>query len=120
MGAARVDAMLHTSLEQALQRCIAFASRFGTIRLTKPVNPQRREFFLELDEPFAPRLRWTLSSLQGGTGLTVGRSLAIGRLAAWRGSTAGRQLERRLQLLPHLASLKIAVVGGGTGLYSTL
>src|SRR5438874_13412026 len=33
---------------------------------------------------------------------------------------ADRQLDRRLRLLPHLASLRIVVIGGGTGLYTTL
>lgn len=56
-----------------------------------------------------------------GTELTVSRP-AIARIAefAWRGSASGRLLERRLRLLPHMASLKIAVIGGGTGLYTTL
>jgi 2-phospho-L-lactate transferase/gluconeogenesis factor (CofD/UPF0052 family) len=108
-------------LDQALHRCIVFASRFGTIRVTKPADPERREFELELDEPFAPRLRWRLRSVPDGTELTVSRP-AIARIAefAWRGSASGRRLERRLRLLPHMASLKIAVIGGGTGLYTTL
>jgi 2-phospho-L-lactate transferase/gluconeogenesis factor (CofD/UPF0052 family) len=118
---ARTGTVLRASLDQALHRCIVFASRFGTIRLTRPDDPERREFELELDEPFAPRLQWKLRSGPAGTELTVSRP-AITRIAefAWRGSAAGRRLERRLRLLPHMASLKIAVIGGGTGLYTTL
>jgi 2-phospho-L-lactate transferase/gluconeogenesis factor (CofD/UPF0052 family) len=119
---AREATVLPASLDQALHRCIAFASRFGTIRLTKPENPDRREFLLDLEEAFAPRLRWTLRSVEGGTELTVGRPLAIARLTnfARRGSAVSRELERRMRLLPHMASLRIAVIGGGTGLYSTI
>jgi 2-phospho-L-lactate transferase/gluconeogenesis factor (CofD/UPF0052 family) len=114
--------VLPASLEQALHRCIALASRFGTIRLTKPDNPDVREFQLELDEPFTSRLRWTLKKVKFGTELSIGRSLGIARLTnfARRGSAVDRQLARSLQLLPHVASLKIAVIGGGTGLYTTL
>jgi 2-phospho-L-lactate transferase/gluconeogenesis factor (CofD/UPF0052 family) len=117
----RTGTVLRASLDQALHRCIVFASRFGTVRLARPDDPERREFELELDEPFAPRLRWRLRSVEAGTELTLSRT-AITRLAefAWRGSATGRRLDRRLRLLPHMASLKIAVIGGGTGLYTTL
>jgi 2-phospho-L-lactate transferase/gluconeogenesis factor (CofD/UPF0052 family) len=113
--------VLPASLDQALHRCIALASRFGTIHLTRPEDPQRRQFFLDLDEGYA-RLMWTLRKVPTGTELTVRRPPSIARFAnlAWRGSGAGRQLDMRLQLLPHIASLKIAVIGGGTGLYTTL
>jgi 2-phospho-L-lactate transferase/gluconeogenesis factor (CofD/UPF0052 family) len=119
---ARPGAILPASVEQALQRCILLASRFGTIRLTRPDNPDRREFFLELDNAFTPRLRWTLTWVGTGTELTVSRAPAIARLAnfGWHGSAVDRRLERWLALLPHIASLKIAVIGGGTGLYTTL
>jgi 2-phospho-L-lactate transferase/gluconeogenesis factor (CofD/UPF0052 family) len=113
--------VLPTSLDQALHRCITLASRFGTIRLTRPDDPDRRQFFLDLDEGSA-RLMWTLRKVSAGTELSVRRPPTIAGFAnlARRGSTAGRQLDRRLQLLPHIASLKIAVVGGGTGLYTAL
>jgi 2-phospho-L-lactate transferase/gluconeogenesis factor (CofD/UPF0052 family) len=98
--------MLPASLEHALHRCILLASRFGAIRLAKPEDRDRREFVLDLD----------------GTELTIARAPGITRLTnfARRGSAADRQLQRRIQLLPHIACLKIAVIGGGTGLSTTL
>jgi 2-phospho-L-lactate transferase/gluconeogenesis factor (CofD/UPF0052 family) len=118
----RTGTVLPASLDQALHRCIALASRFGAIRLGKPDNPNVREFLLDLDDMFGSRLRWTLKSVAAGTELSITRPPGIARLTdlARRGSIVDRQLDRRLQLLPHLASLKIAVIGGGTGLYTTL
>jgi 2-phospho-L-lactate transferase/gluconeogenesis factor (CofD/UPF0052 family) len=118
----RTGTVLPASLDQALHRCIALASRFGAIRLGKPDSPNVREFLLDLDDTFGARLRWTLKRVPAGTELSISRPPGIARLTslARRGSTVDRQLDRRLQLLPHLASLKIAVIGGGTGLYTTL
>src|SRR2546427_910591 len=98
------------------------AGRFGTIRLTRPNAPNVREFVLELDDTFGSRQRWTLKKVAAGTELSIGRPPGIGRLATFarRGSAIDRQLDRRLRLLPHVASLKIVVIGGGTGLYTPL
>lgn len=121
-GQARPGTILPASLEQALHRCILLASRFGAIRLAQPDNRDRREFVLELDDQFASRLRWTMTWVGAGTELTIARAPGIARFTnfARRGSAADRQLQRRIQLLPHIASLKIAVIGGGTGLSTTL
>jgi 2-phospho-L-lactate transferase/gluconeogenesis factor (CofD/UPF0052 family) len=118
----RTGTVLPAGLDQALHRCIALASRFGAIRLRRPDNPNVREFLLELDDSFGSRLRWTLKKVAAGTELSISRPPGIARLTnlARRGSAVDRQLDRRLQLLPHLASLKIVVIGGGTGLYTTL
>jgi len=119
---ARTGAILPASLDQAFHRCIALASHFGAIRLTRPDNLNLREFVLELDDSFASRLRWTLERVATGTQLTIRRPSGIGRLTnlGRYGSAVDRQLGRGLLLLPHIASLKIVVVGGGTGLYTTL
>ncbi len=118
----RTGTVLPASLDQALHRCIALASRFGAIRLRRPDNPNVREFLLDLDDAFGSRLRWTLKKVASGTELSISRPPGIARLTnlALRGSAVDRQLDRRLQLLPQLASLKIVVIGGGTGLYTTL
>jgi 2-phospho-L-lactate transferase/gluconeogenesis factor (CofD/UPF0052 family) len=118
----RTGTVLPASLDQALHRCIALASRFGAIRLRRPDDPNVREFLLDLDDVFGSRLRWTLKKVPAGTELSISRPPGIARLTnlARRGSLADRQLDRRLRLLPHLASLKIVVIGGGTGLYTTL
>ena len=118
----RTGTVLPASLDQALHRCIALASRFGAIRLRRPDNPNVREFLLDLDDAFGSRQRWTLKKVAAGTELSISRPPGIARLTnlARRGSVVDRQLDRRLQLLPHLASLKIVVIGGGTGLYTTL
>jgi 2-phospho-L-lactate transferase/gluconeogenesis factor (CofD/UPF0052 family) len=118
----RTGTVLPASLDQALHRCIALASRFGAIRLRRPDNPNVREFLLDLDDAFGSRLRWTLKKVASGTELSISRPPGIARLTnlARRGSAVDRQLDRRLALLPHLASLKIVVIGGGTGLYTTL
>src|SRR5438309_11397676 len=118
----RTGTILPASLEQAFHRCIALASRFGAIRLTRSDNLNRREFLLELDDSVAPRLRWTLERVATGTQLTISRPSGLGRLTnlGRHGSAVDRRLGRGLRLLPHIASLKIAVVGGGTGLYTTL
>ena len=111
--------LLPAGLDQALHRCITVASQFGTIRLTRPRDASCREFELELDDIFAARLRWTLKTSSRGTELSISRPAGLRRFAR-RVSALDRQLDRRLRLLPHLASLKIAVLGGGTGLYTTL
>ncbi len=118
----RTGTVLPTGLEQALHRCIALASRFGAIRLTRPENPNVREFLLEVDDVFGSRLRWTLKKVATGTELSIRRPLGIARLTnlARRASAVDRRLDRGLRLLPQVASLKIAVIGGGTGLYTTL
>jgi len=118
----RTGTVLPATLDQALHRCIALASRFGAIRLRRPDSPDVREFLLDLDDSFGSRLRWTLKTVASGTELSISRPPGIARLTnlARRGSVADRQLDRRLRLLPHLASLKIVVIGGGTGLYTTL
>ena len=118
----RTGTILPASLEQAFHRCIALASRFGAIRLTRPDSLNLREFVLELDDSVAPRLRWTLERVATGTQLTISRPSGLGRLTnlGRHGSAVDRRLGRGLRLLPHIASLKIAVVGGGTGLYTTL
>ena len=121
-GQGRPGTILPASLDQALHQCIALASRFGAIQLAKPEDPDRRDFLLELDDVFATRLRWTLEWVGAGTKLTVIRTSGIARLASFarRASPEDRQLERRVRLLPHIASLKIAAIGAGTGLYTTL
>ena len=118
----RTGTVLPASLDQALHRCLALAGRFGTIRLTRPGAPNVREFVLELDDPFGSRQRWTLKKVATGTELSIGRPPGIGRVTTFarRGSAMDRQLDRKLRLLPHVASLKIVVIGGGTGLYTTL
>lgn len=66
-------------------------------------------------------MAWHLRKVPGGTELIVQRIPGLASFASLgRRGNAGRQLDRRLQLLPQIASLKIAVVGGGTGLYTTL
>jgi len=118
----RTGTVLPASLDQALHRCIALASRFGAIRLRRPDNPNVREFLLDLDDAFGSRQRWNLKKVAAGTELSISRPPGIARLTnlARRGSVVDRQLDRRLRLLPQLASLKIVVIGGGTGLYTTL
>jgi 2-phospho-L-lactate transferase/gluconeogenesis factor (CofD/UPF0052 family) len=118
----RPGTLLPAGLDQALHRCLTLAGRYGTIRLSRPENPDTREFSLELDDLFNSRLRWTLKRVATGTELSITRPPGLVRLTtlARRTSAVDRQLDRRIQLLPHLASLKIAVIGGGTGLYTTL
>ena len=118
----RTGTVLPATLDQALHRCIVLASRFGAIRLRRPDSPDVREFLLDLDDSFGSRLRWTLKKVASGTELSISRPPGIARLTdlARRGSVVDRQLDRRVRLLPHLASLKIVVIGGGTGLYTTL
>ncbi len=110
------------NLEQAVHRCMDLAARFGAIHLLRPVAPGIREFFLELGEAGQPRLRWTLKSLNGGTELTIVRQASVTWLTTLgrHGSRADLELERKLDLLPHLLNFRIVVLGGGTGLYTTL
>jgi len=98
------------------------AGRFGAIHLLKPVAPGIREFFLELGETGEPRLRWTLKSREGGTELTIVRQASVTWLATLgqHGSRTDLDLERKLDLLPHVLNFRIVVLGGGTGLYTTL
>lgn len=114
--------MLSADLEHALQRCIVLASPFGTIRLLRPESPAVREFVLELEPPGAVRLRWTLRAVDAGTELAIVRPASIAQLAAWgrRGSIPNARLDRILKLLTHTVNMKIVVIGGGSGLYTTL
>lgn len=120
--AATAGTILPIGLDQALHRCIVLASRFGTISLGRPDDPNTREFVLEPGGAGDPRLRWTLKRVGAGTELTIAGPSAVARLThlGRRGAAVDMQLGRRLQLLPHIVSLKIAVVGGGTGIYTTL
>jgi 2-phospho-L-lactate transferase/gluconeogenesis factor (CofD/UPF0052 family) len=125
----RPAVILSAGLEQALHRCIILASPFGTIRLLRPNNPPplagqgrvaaTREFFLELDQPGSPRLRWTLRAVDAGTELVIARSGSITQLAGLgRGFNA--ELDHLLRRLTQAVNMKIAVIGGGTGLYTAL
>jgi 2-phospho-L-lactate transferase/gluconeogenesis factor (CofD/UPF0052 family) len=115
-------AVLAAGLDQALHRCIVLASPFGTIRLMRDEEPGVKVFFLELDQFGSPRLRWTLRAVDGGTELEITRPASITRLAALgrRGSRIYAELDRVLTLLTHAVNMKIVVIGGGTGLYTTL
>ncbi|HET9848574.1 MAG TPA: 2-phospho-L-lactate transferase CofD family protein [Candidatus Dormibacteraeota bacterium] len=115
-------AVLSASLDQALHRCLVLASPFGTIRLLRANEPDVREFFLELDESGPQRLRWTLRKSDAGTALFITRPPAVARLAglARRGSRVYAELDHVLTLLTHAVNMKIVVIGGGTGLYTTL
>lgn len=113
--------LIGAPLEQAVHRGIDLASPFGMIRLLAPTLPGVREFLLELGERGSQRLRWTFKSVGEGTELTITRPSAMSWLTTLRRpSAADLELERKLNLLPHLLNLKIAVLGGGTGLYATL
>jgi 2-phospho-L-lactate transferase/gluconeogenesis factor (CofD/UPF0052 family) len=81
-----------------------------------------REFFLELDQPGSAKLRWTLRAVNGMTELVIARPPAMAQLASFarRGSDFSAQLDRLLALLGHAVNMKIVVIGGGTGLYTTL
>jgi 2-phospho-L-lactate transferase/gluconeogenesis factor (CofD/UPF0052 family) len=115
----RPAVILSAGLEPALHRCIMLASPFGTIRLLRPAVPAIREFFLELDQPGSPRLRWTLRAVDAGTELVIARSASITQLAGLgRGFNA--ELDHLLRRLTQAVNMKIAVIGGGTGLYTTL
>jgi 2-phospho-L-lactate transferase/gluconeogenesis factor (CofD/UPF0052 family) len=108
--------------EQALHRCVDLASPFGTIRVLKVTAPDTREFVLELGDSGQQRLRWTLKAISGGTELCVTRQAPVSWLTTMvqRGTAADLELERKLDLLPHILNLRIVVLGGGTGLYTTL
>ena len=114
--------LLGAGLEDALQRCIVLASPYGTIRLFKPVNALTREFLLDVDDRGSDRWRWLLTSVDSGTDLAISRHLSMSWLAppGRRVRGVGPDLARALDLLPRALNLKIAVVGGGTGLYTTL
>jgi 2-phospho-L-lactate transferase/gluconeogenesis factor (CofD/UPF0052 family) len=118
----RTTAVLSAGLDQALHRCIVLASPFGTIRLLRPDEPAVREFFLEPDQPGSARLRWTLRAVDAGTELVIARPAAITQLAGFgrRVSGINVELERLLTLLTHAVNMRIVVIGGGTGLYTTL
>jgi 2-phospho-L-lactate transferase/gluconeogenesis factor (CofD/UPF0052 family) len=111
-----------TRLEDALHRCITLASPYGSIWLLKPVETGVREFVLDLGENSSDRLRWTLRSTPSGTELSIVRQFSVSWLTTLgqRDSSAGPDLARTLDLIPKVLNLKIVVVGGGTGLYTTL
>ena len=115
-------AVLAASLDQALHRCLILASPFGTIRLLRADDRDVREFVLELDELGSQRLRWTLRKADAGTALFITRPPSIARLAglARGGPRVYAGLDRVLTLLTHAVNMKIVVIGGGTGLYTTL
>jgi 2-phospho-L-lactate transferase/gluconeogenesis factor (CofD/UPF0052 family) len=111
-----------TRLDDALHRCIVLASPYGTIRLFKPANARTRQFLLYVNDSGADRWRWILTSVASGTDLSITRHLSVPWLPrrAQRSAGSGPELARALDLLPRALNLKIAVVGGGTGLYTTL
>jgi 2-phospho-L-lactate transferase/gluconeogenesis factor (CofD/UPF0052 family) len=115
-------AVLAANLDQVLHRCIVLASPFGTIRLMRANEPDVREFFLELDQLGSLRLRWTLRATAAGTELLITPPTPVARLAALarHGSRVYAELQRVVTLLTHAVNLKIVVIGGGTGLYTTL
>jgi len=80
-----------------------------------------REFVLELDGNLR-RYRWTLSEHATGTELVVTRHARLGlpHVLGRRGIATGFELGHRLDILPHLLNMRIVVIGGGTGLYTTL
>jgi len=82
----------------------------------------RRQFVLEIDDDAKRRLLWTFRSVDTGTELSISAHNTISRLLGMtrRATAADIELERKLDLLPHLMSLKVVVIGGGTGLYTTL
>jgi 2-phospho-L-lactate transferase/gluconeogenesis factor (CofD/UPF0052 family) len=109
-----------TSIEDALHRCIVLASPHGTIQL-KPARPGLREFSLDLNEAGSARLQWRLRSVAAGTEVSVSHQVP----PYWFGTrmgrpTGNRDLQRKLELLPRALNLKVVVIGGGTGLYTTL
>ena len=111
---------LEASLDQAVHRCIDLASASGTIRLFHSPEPDRREFMLDVSDQI--RFRWTFRAVAGGTELTIARQSALPWLTGFgrRAAAASHALSRKVELFPHLLNLRIAVLGGGTGLYTTL
>jgi len=114
--------LLGARLEDALHRCMMLASPYGTIQLLRPANGRVREFLLDVNDSGSVRWRWLLTSVETGTQLSITRHLSVPWLPTWgQGSPrSGRELVRALDLLPRALNLKIAVLGGGTGLYTTL
>jgi 2-phospho-L-lactate transferase/gluconeogenesis factor (CofD/UPF0052 family) len=114
--------LLGARLDDALQRCIGLASPYGTIRLFSPAQSHIREFLLYVNDNGSDRWRWVLTSIDSGTELSITRQHSVSWLTtrARRALTAGPELTRALDLLPRALNLKIAVIGGGTGLYTTL
>ena len=109
-------------LDDALQRCLGLASPYGTIRLFSPANSNLREFLLFVNESSSDRWRWVLRSIDSGTELSITRPPSVSWLTTLgrRALTPGPELTRALELLPRALNLKIAVIGGGTGLFTTL
>ena len=109
------------SLEQALHRCVDLASPFGSVIVLRASRASVREFVLELDGNLR-RYRWTLSEHATGTELVVTRHARLGlpHVLGRRGIATGFELGHRLDILPHLLNMRIVVIGGGTGLYTTL
>ena len=114
--------LVGAALDDALHRCIVLASPYGTIRLFKPTNGHSREFLLYVNDSASDRWRWVLTSVDSGTDLSITRHLAVPWLTtrARRVANVGPELARALDLLPRALNLRIAVIGGGTGLYTTL
>jgi 2-phospho-L-lactate transferase/gluconeogenesis factor (CofD/UPF0052 family) len=98
------------------------ASPYGTIQLLRPANGRVREFLLDVNDSGSARWRWLLTSVESGTELSITRHLSVPWLPTWGQGLPGfgRELVRALDLLPRALNLKIAVLGGGTGLYTTL
>jgi len=109
------------SLEQALHRCVDLASPFGSVIVLRASRASVREFVLKLDGNLR-RYRWTLSEHATGTELVVTRHARLGlpHVLGRRGIATGFELGHRLDILPHLLNMRIVVIGGGTGLYTTL
>jgi 2-phospho-L-lactate transferase/gluconeogenesis factor (CofD/UPF0052 family) len=109
------------SVEQALHRCVDLASPFGSVIVFRASQPSVREFVLELAGNLR-RYRWTLSEHETGTELLVTRQARLGlpHVLDRRGTASGSELGHRLDILPHLLNMRIVVIGGGTGLYTTL
>ncbi len=110
------------TLEQAVHRCLELANPLGVIRLMKSTTPERRQFVLDVDDDRNHRLVWTFRALENGTELSISIQDPLSRLLgiARRPTLNDRELERTLGLLPQVMNMKVVVLGGGTGLYTTL
>src|SRR2546423_4964202 len=114
----RLITLQGAGLDDALQRCIDLASPHGTIRLFSPAQRNIREFLLYVNDNESDRWRWVLRTIDSGTELSITRQPFVSWLSTLsrRALTAGPELTRALELLPRALNLKIAVIGGGTGL----
>jgi 2-phospho-L-lactate transferase/gluconeogenesis factor (CofD/UPF0052 family) len=92
------------------------------VRLMRSTLPGRREFVLEVDDDGTRQLLWTFRSVDTGTELSISARDPMSRLLGMtrRATASDIELERTLDLLPNLMSMKVVVIGGGTGLYTTL